>query len=182
MVSVPLQHARKVFNAQIHENKRSRDLESISVSIPMLSVRQDMPGVGINQYPIHSFRFHDWIWSAHFDSNSTSNFDACRFYLALNVVHRERSNHPGHDFEDEAFYMNDVYAYHTVMSAAGQHFGIHFREVPRAAWSDSRNNLRTGDLQKTLKKSELKHGKQSMLVLIEIDVHKSRKYQKEGSE
>lgn len=97
----------------------------------------------------------------------------------LNVVRREKSDHPDLSFFNEAA-MSDIHVFNAVMSASGQHFSRQSQRVSDITAQD-KTQLTSGEPLRELRESESKDGKLSLLTLIEIDVQSPRKRRREES-
>lgn len=80
--------------------------------------------MGTDDNRIHYLRFNNWIWSAHFASNPESE----GFVLVLNVVRREKSDHPNSSFAAEAA-LKDIHVSQAVMSASGKNRAVDRKEL-----------------------------------------------------
>lgn len=120
--AVPVEYSRMLFEDMLDTrgNKRSRDLSSMSISFPLSSARKSAAEVGTDDNPSYYFRFNNWIRCAHLVSPSNEEQEYGPM-MVLNVVGREKSDHPDSSFAEEAS-LNEIHVYSSVMSASGRHF------------------------------------------------------------
>lgn len=106
--SLLLQHVKRmsrganIFGIPAHGDasprKRKRTLDSTRISLPIPSLLEPKDS---HRSPPHFFRFHNWVWSAHFTPTKGSFSSSPNYFLVLRVVRRERRAEPASSFHDE---------------------------------------------------------------------------------